>query len=170
MKSTNRPQLSVKSVSRTSYFTKENPMNRRMITAILTSLLLALFALSAAPAFAQDATPSDVDAAEQAYLQEYQQRAAEKYQVLKTTQAARNASIVAAAIPDWGGEMFVQEYQQQARDLYVAVQKPSTPAVVNSVPEWSGELFLAEYEQQGRERYPVWLAQQKGRLAGSTTR
>lgn len=165
MKTTNRQhQLSVESVSRTRYFPKENPMNRRMITVILTSLLFAFYALSAASAFAQDAIPSDVDAADQAYLQEYQQRAVDKYQAVQTTQAARNASIAAAAMPDWGGEMFVQEYQQQAREVYAAAQKPGTPVVVNSVPDWGGELFLAEYQQRGQERYQQWLASRDGRL------
>ena len=139
-------------------------MNRRIITAILTSLLLALFALSAAPAFAQDAIPSDVDAMDQAYLQEYQQRAVEKYQAMKATQAARNASIAAAAVPDWGGEMFVQEYQQQAREVYAAAQKPGTPVIVNSVPDWGGEQFLAEYSQRSQEKYQQWLASRDGRL------
>lgn len=164
MKITNRRQLSVGSASRTATIYKENPMNRRMITAILTSLLFALFALSAAPAFAQDPIPSDVDAAEQAYLQEYHQRAVEKYQAMKATQAARNASVAAAAVPDWGGEMFVQEYQQRAREVYASVQQPSTSVVINTVPDWSGEMFLTEYEQRAQERYQQWLASRDGRI------
>lgn len=151
MKTTNRQhQLSVESVSHTDYFTKENPMNRRIINAILTSLLFALFALSAAPVFAQEPTPGTVDAAEQAYLQEYQQRAVEKYQAL---QAKRTATIAATAIPDWGGEMAIREYDERSRAAYAAIQKGSALALIDGVPDWGGELFLAEYEQRAREIY-----------------
>ena len=158
-----RSQRSHKSVT-AAIFQKEHTMNRLFIT-LLSTLIVALFALNASPALAQDSTPGSVDADDAAYLQEYQQRAAEKYQALKTAQATQ----VAAAQPDWGGEMAVREYNQRSRAVYAAVQQRSRPAVVYSTPDWGGELFLAEYEQRGQERYRVWLAQQNSRLTGSTS-
>lgn len=138
----------------------------RLFTAILGALIVALFALSATPAFAQDSTPSDVDAADQAYLQEYHQRAVEKYRAMQAAQAAQ----AGAGLPDWGGEMAVREYNQRSRDAYAAIPKRTTPAVAGGMPDWGGELFLAEYEQRAQERYQLWLARQNGRLTGSRSR
>lgn len=168
MKSTNRNQLTVKFASRTRYFPKENPMNRRMITVILTSLLFAFFALSAAPAFAQDAIPSDVDTADQAYLQEYQQRAVEKYRSMQATQAAKNAAVSAASTPDWGGEMFVTEYAQKSQDAYAAIRQPARSGLANSTQDWGGEMFVAEYAQKSQDAYAAIRQPARSGLANST--
>lgn len=150
-------------------FSKEPTMSR-LFTTLLSTLLVAIFALNATPAFAQDSTPSDVDTADRAYLQEYQQRAVEKYETMQATRAAGKAASAASAAPDWGGEMAVREYDERSRAVFAAVQQRSVSAVVNSAPDWGGEMFLAEYEQRGRERYRIWLAQQKSRLTGSASR
>lgn len=147
------------------HFQKEPRMNRLFI-ALLSALIVAIFALNPTAAFAQDSTPSDVDAADQAYLQEYHQRAVEKYQAMQRTQAAQ----AGAGMPDWGGEMTVREYDQRSRDAYAVIQKRTTPAVADGLPDWGGEMFLAEYKQRAQDRYRVWLAQQNGRLTGSTSR
>lgn len=146
------------------HFPKEPTMNRLFI-ALLSMLIIAIFALSATPAFAQDSTPGTVDADDAAYLQEYEQRAADKYQTLKATrQAARNAAVAA----DIGGELFVQEYNQRARDIYAAISRPAP--VAQAETDWMGAGFLVEYEQRAQVGYQLWLAQQNGRLTGSTSR
>jgi uncharacterized protein YbcV (DUF1398 family) len=167
MKTANRQQ-SIESITRIRYFQKEQTMNRFSI-AILCSLILAIFALSATPAFAQDASPNDVDAMDQAYLTEYQQRAVEKYAAMQATQTAKNVAAKVTALPDYGGEIFLQEYDQRARALYTALRR-SAPPLVQSEPDWFGEIFLAEYEQRAGKRYQQWLAQQNGRITGAAPR
>lgn len=163
------PSTEFVTTAATRHFPKEPTMNRLFI-ALLSTLIVALFALNPTTAFAQDNTPDAGDAADQAYLQEYHRRAVEKYESMLATQAAKNAAINNRAMPDWGGEIFVQEYEQRTREKYAAVQKSATPVVVDSMPDWGGAIFLAEYEQRAQERYQVWLAQRDNRLTGNTSR
>ncbi|MCL4834065.1 MAG: hypothetical protein KJZ86_16600 [Caldilineaceae bacterium] len=142
-------------------------MNRRMLIAILYTLAIAFFALSTTPLFAQDATPNDVDAEDRAYLQEYNQRAVEKYRSMQATQAAKNAASKAASTPEYGGESFLTEYAQRASDTYAASRQPSRPALTQSTPDWGGEMFLAEYGQRSQEKYQQWLASRDGRTVST---
>lgn len=91
--------------------------SRRGIMLAIMTFVASVMILAPLSVSASDTLPNHIDQMDQAYLAEYEERAAEKYATFLAMQAKTELATEQDA-SDWGGELFVVEYQQFAQEQY----------------------------------------------------